>query len=1326
MTARARSEGTPAPARRNRRDPTAGTLPYVVGVGASAGGLEALDRMFSAMPAKTGIAFVLVQHLSPDHKSLMVELLAKKTKMQVVSAEDGMSVKSETVYILPPGKMITIKGGALKLSEKNRRDGLVFPIDVFLNSLAEDQGGMSGAVILSGTGSDGTKGVRAIHEAEGVVLVQDPRTSGFDGMPRSALETGITDASLPPEQIGEHLVAYVRRVIAADGTSLARHKFPADLDRVVSVLLNQTGMDFSGYKKGTLSRRVDRRMRLNHLDRIEDYAILLAGDRQEADNLQRELLVSVTSFFRDAAAFEVLRAKVIAPLVAEQRPHSDALRVWVCGCATGEEAYSVAMLFAEEMRVHGRRDIKIFATDMDKHALGMAGSGVFSEGVAGDIPDALRERYLVQNGSGYRVVPELRHMLVFAPHNVIRDPPFTKLDLVCCRNLLIYLEPNLQMATIRRFQFALRPGGAMFLGGSEGLGAAASDFTALDARARVYRVLNPGLPALNEMSSPAPSRRPALAQGTPRDTRDSMVDDATRTLLQAYCPPTVLVDDKLAIIHNFGGVEKYLKVPEGEATLNVVRHLPRDLGTVVAASVHRCLREGKPINVQPVRMNRQGDDVVQLTFQPTTAVNGDRLVLIAFERPHIEHTGEDVGLLDLQSAAQERIQGLESELRANRESQQAFIEELETTNEELQAANEELLASNEELQSSNEELQSVNEELHTVNAELASKVEELTHTTDDLDNIIEASEIGIILLDGDGVVRRFSPSARNAVNLMERDIGRSITDLSTRFTYPDFIDNVRKVLKDGIPCEREVPAEGERTLLTRIMPYRARQSTFRGAIVTFVDVTPMKVVERRLQVYIDSLPHETAVVDRLGTIVLVNAVWRRFTESNNGVSDRCGLGRNYLDICEASEGEGAATARSVAEGLRNVLSGRADHYAIEYPCHSPREIRWFLMHMAPFPAEDGSIGGAIVTHMNITERKRSEEELRLAARVFESSGEAILITDREERIVSVNPAFVATTGYAPAEVIGRTPRMLSSGRHDNGFYRDMWKTLEASGNWRGEIWNRRRSGETYPEFLSISTVRDLEGRVTHYVAVFSDITNQKRTEDTLRHINAELEQFAYVASHDLREPLRMINAYLTMLERRVGNQLDTEAREFMEFAADGARRMDKLILDLLEFSRVGRQGEPAAPAALETLVENATANLMATIEESAATVELVGASHNVTVDEGEMVRVFQNIIANAIKYSDPTRPPHIRISAEVAGRMLAVTIADNGIGMDHDHLERIFLMFQRLHARNAYGGGTGIGLAIAKKIIERHGGRIWAESQPGEGSRFIFTLPLAR
>ncbi|MCP1612546.1 two-component system CheB/CheR fusion protein [Azospirillum lipoferum] len=959
----------------------------IVGIGASAGGLEALQRFFDAVPGDSDLAYVVVQHLSPVHKSLMVDLLAKHTAMEVVQATEGVPVQRNTVYLLPPGKHLSIEDGRLRLTAKDAGSGMSLPIDIFLTALARDQGPFAIGLILSGTGSDGTRGLMAIKSAGGFTAVQQPETAQFDGMPRSALATGQIDATLPPEELPARLIEHARKVLARarpmrmSGQAGRQRREDGDdpLAQIIAVIRSVTGVDFSHYKLATLLRRIERRMQGAGLDSMEEYAALLRRNSAETVNLYKEMLIGVTRFFRDEAAFRVLADRVIPSLLANRSP-TDMIRVWVCGCASGEEAYSLAILFAEAQERLGRSiDVKIFATDIDQDSIEVASLGEYPRSIAEDVSQERLGRFFTARGDGYVVARDIRRMVVFAAHNIMRDPPFTKIDLLSCRNLLIYMDQPLQRKVLSLFQYALRQSGFLFLGTSETLGDLQSDFHTVDSRNKLFQSLRAGSFRLSRLLVPtvaAPPARHGEDGGTQAMEEGAVIDEAIGALMKAYVPPCLLVNEQMTIMHVFGDASSLLKVPAGEATLNVLKLLPSSVAMVTGTALNRAFRSGEEFALSniPVK-DREGVAALSLRVQPYVArKTGRRFALVVLDRANMLPLAVPDSDFDLNADAAERIRGLEQELLSRGENLQATIEELETANEELQATNEELLASNEELQSTNEELQSVNEELYSVNAEYQAKVEELTEITNDLDNLLRSTEIGTVFLDGDFVIRRFTPAAAGFINIIPRDIGRSIAHLSTNIDYPDFLGDIRKVFDGQEPVERHVRVHDGRWVLTRILPYLTDKSQTAGVVVTFVDVTDTKQAQERLQKVLDSLPEHIAVTDREGRIVMVNAAWRGFAQRNGAPAiERCGVGTNYLEVCLAPDAASTdGIARAVHDGLRRILDGKADGFSIEYPCHSPDEQRWFLMHATRLKDHDG---GIVVSHINITNRKLMELQL---------------------------------------------------------------------------------------------------------------------------------------------------------------------------------------------------------------------------------------------------------------------------------------------------------------------------------------------------------------
>lgn len=949
---------------------------YVVCIGASAGGLDALEKFFQTCPAETGAAFVVVQHLSPDHKSMMNNLLARHTKMPVIMVEDDMAIEANQVYLIPPGTIMHVTAGHLHLTPKNPR-GLTLPIDIFLFSLAEVYGKHALGVILSGTGTDGTRGAVAINAAGGFLMAQEPESAKFDGMPRSVISTGIVDAILPAEELPLRLVAHIRNLPYKESASEAKVIPYATMtnEEVLAAclqLLHQIGgIDFSDYKPATIMRRIERRMQVRHTPELYQYLDLLENDRGEVITLRREMLISVTSFFRDPETFAELAEKVISPLVA-QKLAGDIIRVWVAGVATGEEAYTIAMLFMEAFERERRwPNLKIFATDVDLQCVETAGIGQYPESAAAELSPERLERFFTKKGDTFLIKNELRQCVVFARHNLLSDPPFTKMDLVTCRNTLIYFKSVAQERALRSLQYAINQGGALLLGSSESLAAMTEGLQTINAKHKLFRRKGAAsVPFLNRKSGsnyphPVLDKVPLANKSRRRPADSNIADAGVATLLAKFAPPAILVNENHEAVHLYGEVNIFLHNKEGAASLQVNRMLPDSLTPVASALLYKVARDKSMLvsDLVDVKLRNGQQCHLRLSVHPIESANEERLTLLCFE---VESTRDvdAVEAINVDAETVARIHILERELGATRESLQATIEELETSNEELQATNEELMASNEELQSSNEELQSVNEEMSTVNAEFQEKMLIVSRVNADLDSMAKAAGVATVFVDAQQLITRFSPDACQIFKLRESDVGRPLDDISHVLRYPDLMADMVHTLKTERMIEREIISlDDKKTYLVRMLPYQVPSSTLRGAVATFVDVTAYHDA-RRLQAIIDALPEHIAVLDVIGKIIMINAAWRRFAKANGDADLKfSGVGSNYLKACQVGNHEDGHIANAAINGLRGVLDGSSPAFSLEYPCHSPTEKRWYVMNVAPVNGQDF---GAVVSHVNVT------------------------------------------------------------------------------------------------------------------------------------------------------------------------------------------------------------------------------------------------------------------------------------------------------------------------------------------------------------------------
>src|SRR5580692_9095160 len=966
----------------------------VVGLGASAGGLDAFRRLLGALPAGTGMAFILIQHLDPTHASMMVDLLAGHTQMKVQQAADGMPLEREHVYLIPPGSYLSIRDGALRLSEPLERHGARLPFDFFLRSLAEELGERAICVILSGTGGDGSLGLKAVKEKGGLVIAQDPAEAEYDGMPRSAILTGIVDLVLPVGKISKALANYGRqRVLNGARKSPVPDDHPLDLlAEIVDLLRTKTSHDFSLYKPGTLLRRIERRMALAGADDSGGYLDRLRQDPGELELLAKDLLINVTSFFRDSSAFEYLVNEVIPDLVHRHsldRP----LRVWVAGCSTGEETYSLAMLFLEEIAA-AKRNIKlqVFASDVDEEAVALAREGRYSESIAADVSPARLARFFTQEDHSYRVMPELRGTVVFTTQDVLADPPFSRLDLISCRNLLIYLRPEAQEKVLLLFHFALREGGVLMLGGSETVGRLDDRFEPISKAQRIYRQIGHSRPG--EVDFPIgpggaartlwPGRTSAAsAQGI------SARDLTQRVLLETYAPASVLINRKHECLYYSGPADRYLRVAAGEPSRDLLAMAREGLRSKLRAAIQQASRERTPTIATRAHASDGGNGVaVRIEVHPVQSA-GEELLLVSFfdepgREPRSDRSVEPPG--DLSRTAE-----LEGELDATRKELQSAIHELEIANEEQRAINQEAMSANEEFQSTNEELmtsreelQSLNEELTALNSQLQETLERQRSTSNDLQNILDSSGVATLFLDGDLNIRFFTPAAKSLFRVIATDIGRPLADLARRINDPPLLADAGAVLAGHVPPNREVEADNGAWYTRRILPYRTQETEVAGVVITFADISERKTAERAIEAarsysdsIINTIRQPLVVLDEdLNVISASRAFYSTFS-----VEPEQTVGRQ-LDAIDEGRLDIAAL-RVFLDRLRNGEGVIEDHEIdVELPSRGMRSLLVSALEIRDEPLATRKI---LLALEDITERKYAAQALEAAKQQAEQA-----------------------------------------------------------------------------------------------------------------------------------------------------------------------------------------------------------------------------------------------------------------------------------------------------------------------------------------------------
>jgi two-component system CheB/CheR fusion protein len=969
--------------------PPVDALP-VVGIGASAGGLEALEVFLRNVPEKSGVAWVVIQHLDPKDRGTMVALLQRASAMPVVQVSDRQRVEPDHVYVIPPNRDMSILHGVLHLLPHAAPRGLNLPVDVFFRSLAADRQERALAVVLSGMGSDGTLGVRAIKEKGGAAFVQSLDSAKFDGMPRSAMDTGVVDVVADADELPGRIVAYIRHAIhgpRAEGAPEERAQ--SNLEKIFILLRTQTGNDFSQYKRSTIQRRIERRMGLHQIDRMANYVRFLRENPKEVELLFKELLIGVTSFFRDPASWDHLE-KAVLPELVTARTRAGTLRAWVPGCSTGEEAYSLAIVLKEAIaarKLSSNLTVQIFATDLDGDAIEKARAGFYPANIAADVsPERLR-RYFVQDERGYRVSKEIRESVVFAPQNIAMDPPFTKLDLLSCRNLLIYLSADLQKRIVPLFHYSLLPGGVLFLGSAETIGAFTSLFQPLDGKTRLYRRLEGAIaqaavefPAVFTTPPPHEPHGGRVGGGEiPRPPLANLQALAERVIVQRFAPTAIVTTPKGDVLYTSGRTGKYLEPSVGRANLNVFAMAREGLRYELSAAFSSAMKEDRPVTVRGVRVGTNGgsqtvDVTVQRMDEPMELRNTVMIVIADVASPP---PGTPAPPPRKAAPASARMGELERELQQAREEVQTTREEMQTSQEELKSMNEELQSTNEELQSTNEELttskeemQSMNEELQTVNHELQAKVDELSRSNNDMKNLLNSTDIATLFLDGELHVRRFTTQTSRIIKLIPGDTGRPITDIATDLEYPDLADDAREVLRSLVFKQKQVPARTGRWFTVRILPYRTLENVIDGVVITFTDVTETKVLEERLRQQATDLRQMSDALPTLvwasradGACEYLSRGWLDYT----GVSETEQLGYGWIDQVHPEDRERLREAwrSAVREGAALDVEVRIRG--------KDGAFRWFKTRAVPIRDGQGAPSKWYGTHTDVDELKRAAD-----------------------------------------------------------------------------------------------------------------------------------------------------------------------------------------------------------------------------------------------------------------------------------------------------------------------------------------------------------------
>jgi len=1327
--------------------PKLAAAPFIAGIGASAGGLEPLEDFFRNAVPDSGIAYVVVQHLSPEFESLMGELLARKTDLPIQRAESGMPIEADHIYLISPKKDMTVEDDRLILVDRDDTEPLHLPIDTFFRSLASNVGQRAIAVVLSGSGSDGSRSLVNVAEAGGLTVAQDPATAKFDGMPRSAINTNFVDWILPPDKMPAALARYV-----VDPQKNRTLPGVPDLESstdivndIMDMLREHFKLDFSYYKRSTITRRIDRRLLIGRYDSIESYASRLRNDPSELQTLYQDLLICVTEFFRDEEAFNALQTEAIDKILQQKKP-GDAVRVWVAGCATGEEAYSVAILIHERAEALGvDPNLKLFATDIYTGSLEIASHGRYAEETINRLAPDRRDRYLTYDDGLFTIRPEIRQCIVFSQHNLIEDAPFTRVDLLSCRNLLIYLEPETQRKVLSLFHFALRVGGTLFLGASETLGGIASEFDVLDGHWKIFtKRRHMQLPHIDRISAGlrnTPNRGTAMALRTPKTPNLIHAYDA---LLDDVVPAGILTDREGQVLHVFGAIEDYFSARTGRPTSALPILVRPELKLAINAALQRTNDGEQAVALGPFSVS------VDDEFKPVTisckALSGrgqhelHAYRFFRFDHPHAPSAEEDgtppldrPTAFNIDAVADERIQTLETELQQSREHLQSVIEELETSNEELQSTNEELVSSNEELQSTNEELHSVNEELYTVNAEYQEKIVELTGLSNDIDNLISSTEIGLVFLDPKLTIRRFTPAIRGAINLRTTDIGRPISDISHNLKDVNVLSYVRDVQENAEEREEQVVTAEGTSFLMRVRPYRDEKERIDGVVLTFIDLTQvrnseaaLRQSEQRFRTVVENSPNALVMVDEAGTITLANAP----ANAMFGYASDELVGQSIEKLVPANK---AAEHKELRRDyLRNP---------IPRPMGADRMLSAVRKDGSEFPVEialnsvQTPEGLMVLSSVaDISERVRAQQEIKnTQARLYyaiHAGNIGLWDWNVNSGKVVVNDSFVAQLGNAPGKVWGSADDWFEHVHPDDREHA-MAKAREYIDGRAKEyrsVFRLRHANGTYRWIMSVGGwLRGLPDDSRQLAGAHIDITDRmehqeelERYAQALEESNRELDEFSYITSHDLQEPLRKLTSYTNLLEQDLANGRTEDVANSLRVITNSAARMRSLVQDLLALSRTGKAELKFSRTRIADCIKDALEAASSSIAETNAEISF-DTLPEVDCDRTLVTQLYQNLISNALKFRADDRAPQIRFTAIEENDEIVLGVEDNGVGIKEDYRDLVFAPFKRLQGRSK-ADGTGIGLTICRKAVERHGGRMWVESTVDGGSHFRFAF----
>jgi len=1311
---------------------------FIVGVGAAAGGMEAMKIFFENVSENSGMAYVAILHLNPglDHK--LLEVLQKACKLPVSLVTAPVQLAADHVYIVPANQHVTMLNGLLSVGDGQVED-MRAPVDMLFRTLALSVGSRAICVILSGLGANGSMGLKRIKEMGGAAFVQNPREAEYNEMPRNAILTEMVDAILPAADITNRLIVY-RQSLSIVRISVEPEQRPEEQQHALREIFTQlrlrTGHDFSNYKRPTLLRRIERRINVCSLRDVSAYATYIQQHPEETNALLKELLISVTNFFRDKKAFESIQSELLPQLIKTKNAQGT-VRIWVAGCATGEEAYSLAILCAEHiMSGVDVPKIQIFATDIDQTAINIAREGLYTINDAADVsPDRLR-RFFNKEGNGYRIRREIREMILFASHNVLKDPPFSHLDIVSCRNVLIYLNQSAQQRVLETFHFALNPGAYLFLGSAESADSANDLFTTSSRENHIFQKRHIG----TARPLPVPEDTPVISfekVHSPASHLEKIIAKRERitfgdlhvSLVEVYAPPSIVVNEEYDIVHVSERAGRYLQIPSGEPSHNLLKLIKSELRLELRSALYQAVQTQNTVETTALAVTID-DHTETLTLQvrPVTqeghVARGFILVLFELVNPENQSsTKVDRAEETVAHHLEAELIRLKSQLKLSNEQHELHAEELKATNEELQAMNEELRSSAEELETSKEELQSINEELRTVNQELKIKVEETTITSNNLQNLINSVDIGTVFLDRGFKVAFFTPAARDLFSLLPADYGRPLSDITTKLAYEHIIADAEFVLEKLQPIEREVKTRDDRYFMMRVLPYRTSEDRINGVVLTFINIsnakqaeTALRASEERLRLLIESATdYAIFTTDASRTI---NS-WSAGAEKVFGYAEQEIMGQLADMIFVPEDRESGAP---VIEAQRAKVEGVAGSER----WHIRKDGSRFYGSGAVRPLFDATnvLLGFVKIIRDLTETKKiddalrqSEERLRIT---LESAEMGVWDYAVNEDEILWNQQHYLMLGLTPDHDLKTVSYFLKFVHADDATY--LTNKLETSAKSEGifeaefRVIRADNKKVRWMHGYGRTIQRDSNGYAIRIVGVMYDVTERKKLEQ-------QKDEFIGIASHELKTPVTSIKGYTQILQHRFKQVNDSTSMELMQKLDGQIDRLNNLINDLLDTTRIveGKLPLNLSVFSLNDLIAERLEDLQKTSDNHVLIFDSAPLPM-IRADRERIEQVLNNLISNAVKYSPDGGDVLIKTTATETG--VEVSITDHGIGIPEEALKQVFERFYRITTpeRESFAG-MGLGLYISAGIIQRHGGIIAAESTPLQGSTFRFNIP---